>query len=985
MQTTGNKPLEIIIKLKNEGRGRGKQKVKKSTKTPRKLSTLIDTPTHRLGVKRSASNVQKASTNTKQGAINRQNSYDSNSTSYRSLPSRIANDVDALVDQLVLGQEEDVDDATNMSVTAVDAEAKTSAQQAKSTQRPARVNPLIAHYVQRLLGMSRNSVLGLGVSSSDIETPSSSIMNASSNRVSTAANLADSQERIQRVQRFIEDNRSFISELEDTLRTQSDVSLETSIRMFEEIWQQRLCKEKQSGVEKAQKEPQTKHRKEIAPAAADARARNSAVVVSQQTKSARKPDKGLTGARTRTVMSEAASNASQQQRAPLEHARAPTVAQGKQAQGQQTRQPAQNDEKTARFSTDRATTNTNAEHTTRDPQQKRDISVTTEDRRAEEQIARYEQLTENCTQRIAELTELIQKVRTEKKRLMEVTLSSVSEGRNSTEYIELADGTRRRSNASVDRNSSVSSGSSVGASVRHVLTTQPTTSIDYTPPDTLDQQAGATSAEGLSALDSTAPLEKHKPTGVSRDSGISISRPLTAQEMEPPSQASSTTHPSNHGGGRKVRPPPTMQRYSPNFAEDDVVHELSTIIEVDTPATSRVNATTISTGAAAAEASHSRHLQPQPFPTFEEYAREMNLDVTQLDANTSQRIHQEFEILIAQLCNPTGDTVPDYREFPSLSAYLRNVCAPQDGAEQSQSPETIEDLVSCLRIANLSIKAFPTRQEYLRQLATNSPSGEFLDSASLENISDGRANSNTETESESINIEEELRRRQLLQHSFRTAKTKEQIFSSTVRNGGEHARANHSRAFTSESGIEKLSSTSENGSSEFERQLFSLGMKWPATMRARTKESKAISSNNSSTSPERIIPAGGATAQRNSPRKDVTNAVLKSPQRSPDSTLRGTSPKRMETIKISATKEVQFQGSVNERSPTHSVTRATAQQQLRNSPERTEAPTNSKGAAHQKQRSISPTHDKSTKDTMMHDASRNNKSVSFIKFSYFAL
>ncbi|XP_011191372.2 uncharacterized protein LOC105217845 [Zeugodacus cucurbitae] len=985
VQTTGNKPLEIIIKLKNEGSRRSKQNVKKPTKSPRKVSTLIDTPTRRLGVKRSASSLrekqpppqqqQKATTTAKQGEINRQNSYDSNSTSYRSLPSRIANEVDALVDQLALGEEEAI---TDIPATAVVEEANAPTHQSKATQRPARLNPLIAHYVQRLLGMSRNSVLGLGVSSSDIETPSSSIMNVSSNRVGTVVNVSDSQERIQRVQRFINENRSFISELEDTLRSQSDVTLETSIRMFEEIWQQRLRQEQQSGVEKAQKQQTAAIRhKEIVPATVDARARipreqadnaryvrDSAVVVSQQAKVTRNPDKGPTETRTRAVIAETMTNASQQQRAPVEQTRAPTATHAKQTPSQQHRQFVQN-EKDGNAA-NRAATTMNAE---RETQPKRDIAVTTEERRAEEQIARYEQLTENCTQRIAELTELIQKVRIEKKRLMEVTLSSVSEGRNSTEYIELPDGTRRRSNASVDRNTSISSGSSAGASVRHALTTQPTTSIDYTPPNKLEQQAAATSAEGLSALDSAAPLEKHKPTGVSRDSGISISRPLTAQDMEPPSQASSTTHPSNHAAARKTRPPPTLQRYSPNFAEDDVVHELSTIIEVDTPATSRVNATTIGAAAAAAEASRSRHLQPQPFPTFEEYAREMNLDVTQLDADTSMRIQHEFETLIAQLCSAQGGAVPDYREFPSLSAYLRNLSVHQDGAEQSHSPETIEDLISCLRIANLSVKAFPTRQEYLRQIGANSQSGEFLDSASLENISDARTNSNTETESESINIEEELRRRQLLQHSFRTAKTKEQIFSSTVRDGAEHGRGNHSRVFAAESGIEKLSSTSENGSSEFERQLFSLGMKWPATMRARNKEAKAIDSSNTSTSPERMKPA----AQRTSPRKDVNNVVLKSPQRSPDTTMRDASPKLVEKGKITAAKEVQFERSVNMRSPTLSPTHTSALQQLGNSPERSEVNTN-KDATLQKQRNVSPKHDKSNKDTVMHDGSRNNKS-----------
>ncbi|XP_054744047.1 uncharacterized protein LOC129248499 [Anastrepha obliqua] len=1003
---TGNKPLEIIIKLKNDSGRQGRSKVKKSTKSPRKLSTLIKTPTKKLGAKRSVSglrerlqqNQKEGTTAVKLGKIIRQNSYDSNSTSYRSLPSHIGNEMDALVDRLELDQEEEdgeeVEDYTivaqNGSTVITDdlppsaGDGKVTARQTTSTQHKARLNPLIAHYIQRLLGMSRNSVRALGVSSSDIDTPSSSVMNISSNRTGTTVDLVDSQERIQRVNRFIEENRTFLSELEDTLRTQSDATLESSIRIFEEVWQQRLLKEKQSRGEKPLKESLAKRRneaqseqKQLAPAGSHARRRlaqkrqndeSSKRESRHEASATRQPDTHTSAAVTGN-----APTLRPQQRATTEQS---TPAATHVVQQKQQRQEDANQ---------KHITSEHASAVLKKTPQTSDISVSTEDRRAENQILRYEQLTENCTQRIAELTDLIQKVRTEKKRLMEVTLSSVSEGRNSTEYIELPDGTRRRSNASnAERNTSVSSSGSSGSSNRNVLTTQPTTSIDYTPQEMLGQQTAATSGERISALDSSVPLEKHKPTGISRDSGISISRPQTAQDIEPPSQAStSTTHPSSQGAVRKSRPPPTMQRYSPKLAEDEVAHELSTIIEVDTPVTSRINATAagsarVTAASGATEASRSRHLQPLPFPTFEEYAREMNLDVTQMSTDTSLRIHQEFQSLIANLRAVQEGAVPDYREFPTLSAYLRNLSAHQEGVEQSQSPETIEDLIACLRVANLSIKAFPSRQEYMRQMISNSASGELLNSASLENITDSRTNTNTETESESINIEEELRRRQILKHSFRTAKAKEEIFSSTVRErvNAEHAHDN-SRIFTTESGIEKLSSTSENGSSEFERQLFSLGMRWPATMRARTKKAEAVGRSNTSSSPERVLHADGGSVelsaqQRGSPRKDV-DALRKSRQHSPDKTLRGESPKRMPAVNISA-KEVQFEQHTRVRSPAHSPLRATDRQHSRSSPMPAQAAASPQNTSDQQQSKISPTKRMPPNATATQDATRHSRS-----------
>ena len=137
----------------------------------------------------------------------------------------------------------------------------------------------------------------------------------------------------------------------------------------------------------------------------------------------------------------------------------------------------------------------------------------------------------------------------------------------------------------------------------------------------------------------------------------------------------------------------------------------------------------------------------------------------------------------------------------------------------------------------------------------------LLDSASLENLTASCADvttSATTDDSESINIEAELRRRNILKQSFHKKSVKqkssgevvfkERIFCSTLR-PEEGAR---SPMNDRESGIEKLSTSECSG--DLEKELFYLGMRWPTSMRNKSKQAAALSSTSTSATPTQQDP-----------------------------------------------------------------------------------------------------------------------------------
>lgn len=206
---------------------------------------------------------------------------------------------------------------------------------------------------------------------------------------------------------------------------------------------------------------------------------------------------------------------------------------------------------------------------------------------------RVESETQRCNQRIADLNEMIVKVRREKQRLLENTYSSMGSSvsdpyQNSTEYLEIV-------RKVVSEGSNNSSGT--------------TTEL----PSLSEERKRAVTEEQSS-------LAASKQIGISRDSGLGgVSRPMTASDapVNSPeirltiadttdgdntvkSDAIGKQLPllSNENGNvegldanlHKRKPPSSLQRFGPQIEQLDLGHDLSTIIEVDTPiATSRLN------------------------------------------------------------------------------------------------------------------------------------------------------------------------------------------------------------------------------------------------------------------------------------------------------------------------------------------------------------------------------------------------------------
>lgn len=617
----GENPLEIIITVKGETKCvkvPQKSKTKKLTKkSPSKLATLIKSPQtkkHTPKKKMPTNNALRAGL----GSLKRQNSYDSNSTSYMSLPAEIPNKIEDLAEHLTqkekqqksvnenkksFKQNEEENQIT--STQDMQQESETSLEPLGETLRsnqPPRINPLVAQYVQRLLGMSRKAVEKLGVSSSEIDTPGSSIINTTENVVNSDTLI--SEERLMSIHNFMEENRSFIKELEQSIRSQNNVSLENSMRKFDDIWRKRL----KTDDEKIPNKPKTQSIK--------------------NTKENKQQDKAVSKVKTTTAKTISKKEDKVQQSStankPIE------------------RKLSSNDllkdlgkTQSSHYSSDDRESLKSLK-TLRPPSQIEkvdkaiDTKLSTDSSKAEpdSQIARYAKLTENCTHRIAELTELINRVRQEKQRLLEVTLSSVSDnGRQSTEYLELPEGKSSTRNEPED-NTRVSSSSE----------------------ETTTQTKHTQSSDTLREMPKLSSQDKNKLITASRDSGIADSRPVTAQEHhndpEPISQTSSDSlmmPPPPPPSGRKMKPPPTLKRFSPQLPEDELAHELSTILEVDTPATSRINT-------AAGQSTEDREnvtdsngpQQPIKFPTFEQYIKQLDLDVTQLDPEQSMQLQQEF-------------------------------------------------------------------------------------------------------------------------------------------------------------------------------------------------------------------------------------------------------------------------------------------------------------------------------------------------------
>jgi anastral spindle 1 len=336
-------------------------------------------------------------------------------------------------------------------------------------------------------------------------------------------------------------------------------------------------------------------------------------------------------------------------------------------------------------------------------------------------LEKYAELTKNCSQRISDLAEMINKVREEKQKLLQSSLSSAgtptTSGRpDSTEY------------------------------------------LDFPPKNTSPQSADESKA--------TNPEKEEQPSeeianifkshvhlrqmGISKDSGISmLSRPVTSSEIrDSPDVRSSVqqqqrTKPVEFQGLQVIqqvtvpikqsayfepllkdipkittqfkaianlptveqqarkphRPPAALARYSPQLdAEQAVPHELSTILEIETPANSRFSF------------SVNQSQQQQPETSKKQISQN---PVIPLSGNNSFRLEitNTSDLLkVREFQNCTGEQVHidvsnrsdelDYRKFEESTPTTKAI-EPHTLKNSASSSSSLPDVVAELKARNM--------------------------------------------------------------------------------------------------------------------------------------------------------------------------------------------------------------------------------------------------------------------------------------------
>lgn len=365
----------------------------------------------------------------------------------------------------------------------------------KPTNPPPLQQTILGQYITRLLGMSRASFDKLPiVEISDMETSSSSEVNV--------------EVEVDKLQRFISDNRSFISEVEESMHEYHlGADEEENMKSIETLWMKTLAKQ-ETQMQRLRDEG-----KQLKKALRDKEHEVELV------------------RRSETV-------------APIKPILKKPVS----------------PKKVLLVATEKSIVKSKTVTAERSAPHPKPASTTA---------------TDNCNARIAELTEKIELIRREKQRLVENTFSSMGStgserGQNSTEYIDV-----HSQKQSADASQNSSRGSNI---------------VSFADDDKV-----------ANALHETAAY-----LGMSKDSGINVmSRPMTASDAHSPDPKSfgrlaaehikemhtieTTAHLVQQSGRRpSARPPITAARFGPIIDELDIPHELSTIVEVDTPvATSR--------------------------------------------------------------------------------------------------------------------------------------------------------------------------------------------------------------------------------------------------------------------------------------------------------------------------------------------------------------------------------------------------------------
>lgn len=279
--------------------------------------------------------------------------------------------------------------------------------------------------------------------------------------------------------------------------------------------------------------------------------------------------------------------------------------------------------------------------------------------------------------------------------------------------------------------------------------------------------------------------------------------------------------------------------------EDERIHELSTITEVDTPITSRLNTTDIINGA----------------------DQTTILNKSQNGMNESQ-----CKALLQML----------YNRFPEFHDYVRSTSNIAQASETTTTSEKLENILSAEgnnmsefnyksyhqsdqpelpnASSNLTYKQFPTHSEYAKD------SVNLLDSQSIDQIQVSENDEGKNTNSSSLpDIVSELRNRNL-KYSFE--------FETENQNSANKPTQDDTASTVEKIGSGSLSDTLEN-------ELRAMGINWAGSMIRKTKQAEKLSastSNASSASEKSSHATQRSSNKQQSPQKPPRTS--KSPRKS---------------------------------------------------------------------------------------------------------
>lgn len=769
-------PVQIIIKVNEKNR-----------KSPRKRSSLID-----LNYRKKKNYIEKLAkspkklfpktpakihipveretilTKTPESSI----ATTSCSTNYRSPPNFLATPMSLLFKPSFSQQ---VPEPVTVKVALPTPDVPKIVPQTVESKK---LEPSLTHYINRLLGMSRNSIDKLGVSSSsEIPTPSDSVINVSGNVTSSEQYSVD-ESRLEKLQKFIQENYSFLSEMEETIKNQSiSGSDDKSMMEVEKIWLNKLeikeneMREKKS-IEKKKKIP-AKVTKKQAPKRFEKKP-----VPATKKELTKKSEEKLVPVTKKQLTKRSDDKV------------APTVF--------------KETEKPFKPALIKKTVTEPEKIAIQPPKAESSQTTTTEEYEKNQcggdMITRYNELTENCNQRISDLAELINKVRSEKLRLLENSLSSSERGQNSTEYMDLPLALKGN-NQSPDDSSRLSD---------------------------------------LHTEEAAKRLSSARHIGISKDSGISISRPVTSSDYRdspdtieftpilkdiPKNQIKLPEIKLNDDSltqqevdlqtwkmqfqQKKSKPPTSINRYSPQL-DPTAIHELSTIAEVETPATSRINAS-------------------------------INDDKS------------DMKVTVKEFLNVTELENLEYKQFPSPKEFNNEIDL--TNLEKSSSEASLPDVMAELKRRNLITESygyFGDENDQPSSSESNVNSLMKLIEKTTSESPDVKEMNDTPSYSEAFILKSPKKKQAISRRGFVTPPHEDHILentsptklkqATTVRKSPKKSNKNESL-----SGIGFLHSSNSDGTSNnFEDDLNKIGMNWASTMLKKTHERTQLSSSSCS-------------------------------------------------------------------------------------------------------------------------------------------